>query len=215
MIKRIYKKLASVFMSGFRKIHYKKMKKQPKNENFSIIASDCFGTFVYHSLGLQFLSPTINLFFSKKDFWTFVNDLEGFFAAELYEVKDHGQPYPIGKLEHDGKSIQINFMHYKTFEEAKEKWNERKQRVNFSNLYIVQIIAAGVNQDDIDNFEKIPYKNKLLITKENDLVCKDMVTHPVFSKKNYKPGEILAFKHDFAVSRNMDDLDYISFLNSK
>lgn len=211
MLKKIY----HFIMNIPRTIHYRKMKRRLKNNDFTIIASDCFGTFVYHNLGLKFNSPTINLFFSKDDFFQFVLHLEEYLAAELVEVEDKSVIYPVGSLTVGDNTIRINFMHYHSFEEAREKWNERKQRVDFSNLYIIQLVANGITQEYLDKFSALPYKQKLLVTHENDCVCDCMVTHKVFSKPNYKAGKVLQFKSHFSISRYMDDIDYISFLNQK
>lgn len=214
MIKSYINKIHIAIVEILRKIYYKGLRKKLKVTNPTIIARDCFGTFIYNNLGLKFNSPTINLFFTKEDFIVFVQHLSGFLQSELIEIKDQSIPYPIGKLEYGGNSIQINFMHYSTFEEAKCKWDERKKRVDYSNIYIIQLIADGVTEDDIRNFDSLPYKNKLLITNNNITNSKNVVTHSVFNKTDYLPGEILAYKSQFALRRYMDDIDYVGFLNA-
>lgn len=53
-----------------------RMRKRLKNKNFSLITNNCTGGFIYHDLGLRFNSPTINLFFYKDHFFTFLEHLE-------------------------------------------------------------------------------------------------------------------------------------------
>ena len=194
--------------------YYEKCKKRLTNKTPTIIASDCFGGVVYHNLGLKFMSPTINLYIEKEEFIDFVNNLPQYLDAELVEIKDPNKKFPVGQLECNDKKITINFMHYKTFEEAKEKWNERKQRVDYSNIYIIQLVVDAT-KDDIESFDKLPYKNKMFITSKKLTDSKNVVTHKVFLKKNYKPGEILHYRSDYSIRKHMDKIDYVSFLNRK
>ena len=39
-----------------------------KNNDFTIISSECAGGVIYHDLGLRFDSPTINLWFKPDDY---------------------------------------------------------------------------------------------------------------------------------------------------
>ena len=48
-----------------------------------------------------------------------------------YKDKRFGS-YPMGKL----NDVEIHFLHYKSPEEAYEKWNRRRQRINFKNLIV-------------------------------------------------------------------------------
>ena len=85
---------------------------------------------------MKFLSPTINLFFTPEDFNLFCLNLKEYISVELKESKEDDIPYPVGLLSPKGlPSIKVHFMHYETFNEAKQKWNQRKERINFDNLY--------------------------------------------------------------------------------
>ena len=213
MIKRVFKNIYKSIMSIPRERYCEKKRRKLSNTKFTIISSDCFGTFVYHTLGERFNSPTINLMFSQQDFLLFVSHLKEYLQADLIEVENKLQNYPIGQLTFDGKTIQIDFMHYNSLKEAKQKWDERKQRVDFSNIYVIQVVSHGLTQEYADCFSALPYKHKLLVTHENNLLCDCMMTHKIFSKGNYRPGEILRYKSIFSNRRHMDDIDYVSFLN--
>lgn len=215
IIKKIIRKIFHIMCYVPRRIYYSRKRKQLKNTDFTLIASDCFGGFVYHNLGLQFKSPTVNLYFGKGDFTAFVTNLKEYVAAELYEVTDHDKPFPVGELVYGGRAVRIYFMHYKTFDEAKEKWNSRKQRIDYSNIYIAQTIASGATAEDVERFNALPYKHKMLITKDTGICGEGIVTHPVFSKNNYESGEFLRYKSLISCKRYMDEIDYIGFLNEK
>ncbi|MBR6572205.1 MAG: DUF1919 domain-containing protein [Clostridia bacterium] len=212
MIKKVLRKIIFVVIRAFRNIRYKILRKHLINKNPSIISSDCFGGIASHNLGLKFNSPTINLYFNKEGFFTFVENLEGFLNVDLTEVKDSELEYPVGRLQFNEKTVDVFFMHYKTFEQANNKWNDRRKRVDFSNIYIIYL-TAFVSEEDIARFDALPYKNKMLIADKNPTNSKNVVTHDVFLKKDYKPGEILTYKSVFSLKRYMDDIDYIGFLN--
>ncbi len=197
-----------------REIRYKTLRLKLKNKTPTIISSDCIGGITAHNLGLRFNSPTVNLFFEKEDFFTFVENLQGFLNVDVIEIKDKKVNYPVGRIEYNEKKVDIFFMHYKSFEEAKRKWNERKKRVDFSNVYIIQNLM-NASEQDVKRFEALPYKNKMLITKENPTNSSYVVTHSVFLRKDYVTGQILHFKSKYSLKRYVDDIDFISFLNTK
>ncbi len=47
-----------------------KMRKALRNKEFTLLSNNCNGGFIYHDLGLQFLSPTINMFFYHDHYLT-------------------------------------------------------------------------------------------------------------------------------------------------
>ena len=79
-----------------------------------------------NDLGVKFNTPTVNLFLKPKDFNKFLLNFDKYINMDLEEEKVEDLKYPIGKL----GDIKIYFQHYKSFEEAKVKWDERKKRVN-------------------------------------------------------------------------------------
>lgn len=110
-----------------------KKRKKLKNSDFTIISSNCVGGVIYHDLGLQFKSPTINLWFKPKDYLKFLSDLDKYLEMELSEETDKDVDYPVGLL----GDIHLYFLHYRTFAEAKNKWNSRKKRINKENIYVI------------------------------------------------------------------------------
>lgn len=102
------------------------------NSQFSIISSNCWGGVVYHDLGQEFLSPTINLWFKPNDFMKFVGNLKWYLSLEPIEEKSTEYSYPVGRI----GDIYLYFMHYSSFDEAKSKWMERATRINWDNIFI-------------------------------------------------------------------------------
>lgn len=142
-----------------------------KSRDFSIIASNCTGTLPYRFLKMAYTSPTVNLFFFAPCYLKFVKNLEYYLGLPLkfktrsgYEHGElvrnsHGQ-YPLGQLD----DIEIHFMHYTSQSEATEKWNRRKQRINFDNLVLVFTDKDLCTPELIREFDDLPHKNKLVLT---------------------------------------------------
>lgn len=180
-----------------------------KNKTPSIIASNCNGGFIYHDLGLKFYSPTINLFFYPDDFLKFIKNLKYYLSLKLLQVDDSNLKWPVGILD----DVKIQFMHYKSFEEAEEKWNKRAQRVNFNNLFFIWTDRDGINYEQIKEFDKLPLKNKVIFTAKECKEIKCSFQIKAFKNKN-EVGILSNFKR-LSYKRYLDDFDYVRFLNKK
>ena len=190
-----------------RKLYCRRKKNRLKNKDFSIIASNCNGTFMYYDMRIRYLTPTVNLVIEMNDFVKLAENLEAYMEKEIVKLESD-VPYPTGMLD----DIKIMFMHYPTFEEGVEKWNERKKRINWDNLFIMGTDKDGCTYETIQRFEKLPYKNKVIFTHIN---------YPEFPSAFYikgfedrsELGVITFFKKQFLKRRYLDDFDYVSFLN--
>lgn len=189
------------------KAYREEKRRQLKNTDFSIISLNCCGTIIYYDMGLQYLSPTINLTMGMGDFVKLVESFPWYIEQELVEINEE-RPYPVGLL----ADIKIYFIHYKTFEEALTKWNERKKRINWNNLFFLGMEKQGCTYELMERFALLPYKNKIIFT------CKE---YPEFSCSYYIKGvqveggmkDITGFKPQSLIRRYLDDFDYISFFN--
>ena len=108
--------------------------------------------------------------------------------------------------------MRIDFVHYDTFSEAVRKWEERKKRINWDNIFIVGTEKDGCSYEMIQRFDRLPYKNKVIFTH---------VEYPEFSSAYYikgfedkgELGVLTFYKKRFFKRRYLDDFDYIEFLN--
>ena len=138
-----------------------------KCKDFSIICNNCWGGGIYQSFGLQYNTPTIGLYLLGGDFVKFAADLEYYLAQELvfipweessyYNHLTGKTSYPIARLD----DIEVYFMHYHSEEEAKEKWNRRKQRINWNKILFKLSEREGCSKEDIEKFVTFPLKNKI------------------------------------------------------
>ena len=114
---------------------------------------------MYYDLGLPFLSPTINLTIGMEDFVKMLENLEWYMEQEVVPLKGDF-PCPVGML----GDVQINFIHYETFDQGVSKWEERKKRIRWDNLFIVGSEKEGCTYETVKRFDRLPYRNKVILT---------------------------------------------------
>lgn len=159
MIMKLVNRIQWSVQKVFNHFYEKNLQRQLKNNNFTILCSNCVGGVIYHRLNKQFLSPTINLWMHQLDFLKFVKNLEEYIAKDLEFVKTE-YDYPVGKL----GDIKIYFNHSKTEAEASANWNRRKERIQYDNLYIIMYDRDGVTRDDILSLNNVVCKNKIVFS---------------------------------------------------
>ena len=85
-IKRNYRHLLRLNIN-----HYNQ--KRLCNQNFTIISQNCVGGVIYHELGKQFASPTINMYMDVPDFIKFISNLKDNVYSDFIEIKsDYSYP---------------------------------------------------------------------------------------------------------------------------
>lgn len=180
------------------------------NNDFTIISRNCVGGVIYHSLGKQFSSPTINLFMSQKDFIKFIKELEAYIKLEIKEDKNASQTlgYPVAKC----GDLTIHFIHYKSFNEAKEKWDRRKKRINYKKIFLINTDQDDYSREIDNEYAKLPYPKILFVHSKKQVVAPYHVYIKGFDHKPYI-GNILDRKNKFG-RRYLDDFDYVSFINN-
>lgn len=141
-----------------------------KSRDFSIIASNCTGTLPYRFLKMPYLSPTVNLFFHAPCYLKFASKLDHYLAQELRFVSQSRYPeahethkkfnyYPIGVL----GDVEIHFMHYDNEDDALEKWERRKKRINKDNMIFAFTDRDLCTPELMQQFDNLPGR-KILLT---------------------------------------------------
>ncbi|MFA5283698.1 MAG: DUF1919 domain-containing protein [Bacilli bacterium] len=146
----------------------KRYRKELTNNDFSIICNTCIGGTIYHLLGMKFLSPTIDLYIEPSKFVKFCNDLDRYLSLDLLDISTPKFNYPVGCL----GDVEIYFMHYKSFDAAKQKWYSRLKRINTNNLFVMMTDRITVISDNpkrcedsiIYDFDRLAFKNKVCFT---------------------------------------------------
>ncbi len=187
-----------------------KKRKRLKNTTFSLIASNCNGGVILHDLGLRFNTPFINLSIPPKDFIKLVGDFRFYMALELVEQKDDSVNYPVGNL----GGLRIDFMHYATFADAKSKWDERKQRINYDDLYYMLTEREGCSLDDLKQFDALPLEHKVVFTHRKYPTIQSSFYLPGFKKQ----GEVRLSMHypkPYSIKRYVDKFDFVNWVNGE
>lgn len=195
-----------------KRLRDKKRRKAYVNRDVSIISMNCTGGILYHDLGLQFLSPTVNMYFKAEDFIKFCENIDKYLAIdEMIPCTDSGivgdRTYPVAYL----GDLVLYLVHYKSVEEAQQKWNARKQRINKEKIVIIDNDREGMTSDLMDRFERLPYK-------------KVMFTHLPEPYRgfefHYIPGYemedcvgIITDGYGWTGLRPIDQFDWVKFLN--
>lgn len=153
-------------------------------DGVSFISQNCIGGVLYHDLGLQFLSPTVNVFIPEPGFVKLVRDLRYYMEQEL--VMRWGEEYPIGMLD----DVEVHFMHYETCKEAKEAWEKRKARINWDKIFVIATDRNGFDDAIFEEWKKISYP-KILFTAQKKYASEaDSVYFPGYEGNGFVPDLI-------------------------
>ncbi len=110
--------------------------------------------------------------------------------------------------------VRIRFAHYKSFEEAKKKWDERKGRINWDKIFIVWTYV-GIDGDEemYKRFECLPFKNKLAFINKD--ISSDYPSHFYIKgfEKQTGTGQLGEFNNLFG-RRYYDQFDWVKWFNN-
>ncbi|MBQ2687952.1 MAG: DUF1919 domain-containing protein [Clostridia bacterium] len=138
----------------------KKMRKRLNNTTATLLCPNCMGGTLFHDLGLQFRSPTINTMMYQGDFIKFATNLDYYLDTNLEFFKHSEYTFPCAKL----NDITIHFSHYTCKEDAETKWLDRKSRIDRDNLFIVCSERDGITKEDILKLANVKAKGVLAFT---------------------------------------------------
>lgn len=178
-----------------------------KNHRFSIISSTCNGGVITSELREQFRTPTINLFLSPADYLKFAENLEYYLSLDVVEKTNSFERFPVGTI----GDVTLNFMHYHSFDEARRKWNERKKRVNYDDLFFMMAEKDGCTPEMVRQFDSLPYQNKVIFTANEYPDCASAVC----VAPDAKNGEAPIMTDYVGLTHRIYDkyFDYVGWLN--
>lgn len=192
-----------------------------KNKRPYLICNNCAGGIMYHWLGLQFTVPFINCSMENKDYVTALENFQEFMNFDIYEDTEmsskRGFPVGVGACD-----TRILFFHYKTFADAKGKWDERKSRMQrvllpdgkyyyrTDNLAIM-LTWGGAERAILERFDRLPFKYKVAFTNK----LEDLDIKSCFYIKGFNPeiGLWRPLDKKFAIRRLINQFDWVDFLN--
>lgn len=152
-------------------------RKKLHNSHFTIISNNCWAGHVYRYFSLPYSTPTVGLYFFSEDYIKFLENLKEYLNKDLEFIKINESRFcnilkerggknstcPIGKL----GDIEIIFLHYKTEEEALEKWNRRKSRIYWDNIYVKMAEQNNCSMAHMERFEMLTFEKKILFTSKD------------------------------------------------
>lgn len=168
-----------------------------KDNDLTIISNNCIAGVLYHDNDMKFNTPTINLFIREEDFVIFCENLDVFLNCKLTEERIESN-YPVMSLNSGIEKIEIHFMHYKNYDEARDAWERRKLRINKRNMIIILCTSeATKHMESIKKFIRLPYKTFIIsncylkncnnqITLSSELYKKQFLYNGFTGKRNYE-----------------------------
>lgn len=176
-----------------------------KNRNFTIISNNCWGGSIYQEFNLEYLTPTIGLYFFADDYIEFLKNLPEVIKNNLefinYKESIHYEDLKLSKYDYSkcvigrlNEKIEIIFLHYCDIFEAKQKWDRRKKRINFDNIIIKCNDQNGFSQKNYTDFINLPYKNKILFTANLDYCDDCCVFFDKYKNSKYVIDDMKSYK---------------------
>lgn len=159
-----------------------------RGNSLNIISNNCWGGHVYRYFNLPYNSPTVGLFFFTEDYIRFLSNIKYYLSLNFKFIsqeksryseelkKRNTPPCPIGVLD----DIEIVFLHYHLEEEARTKWNRRKERLDLDNTIVKMSEQNLCTPDHLRAFNQLPFKRKFVLVHkdygiESQIVCKEFI----------------------------------------
>lgn len=183
-------------------------RKRLKNTEFSLFANNCNGGCICHDLDLQFRSPFVNLYLATPDYIKFLKNPQKYLNEPLIFFNHESKTYPVAKL----SDIELFFVHYDSINEATEAWNRRKERICWDNLFVLMTDQDECTDKVLNDFDSLPYKNKVVFTHIPRPDVKSSVYIPGFENEP-EMGNCDAYVNAWSGRKYFDAFDYVEWFN--
>lgn len=204
-----YRKVSRHFVDSVLHFWYKS---RLKNKQFSIICPNCIGGNIYHRLGMEFKTPTINCFTTQDDYIKMIRNLKHYMSCDITfpEELEQSKPYPVGRID----DITYYFNHDTDKEKVKKDWYRRRERIDYDNIYVILYEESPFSREEILSLQSIPCKRLVVLT--------DKTTHGDLNyvrviKRNYgKPNEAHFLDRDeYGVQTFEKHFDFVAWINGR
>ncbi len=133
------------------------LRRKIKNKFFTIISNNCWGSELYQELRIPYQTPFVGLFIKPESYLKLLKNLKKYLNSEIKFTKT--LPYPVGVL---GEDVEIHFLHYKTTQEALEKWQRRVKRIHWDRLLVkFDDLEIENHVEWIHEFGRLPFQSKV------------------------------------------------------
>jgi len=186
-------------------------------DDFTIISNNCFGTLIYKKFGLPYQSPFVNLFIFADDYiyllenfspkimknLKFIDKINSKYQKEINQDVNLKDYYPIGVL---NNNIELHFLHYKSEEEALEKWSRRCEKINYNRLIFKFSDGDNCTYEHIKRFDKLPFENKFCFTSKEYPKIKSVIYLDKFKGQNRVRDEWKYFHNYYDIVKTINKL---------
>ncbi len=141
-----------------------------RNRRVSVISNDCWGSFMSHYYNFPFHSPFVGLFIKSPDYIRILENpalidgplrfIDGH-KSKYRHIHSDSHTYPVGVLADD---IEVHFLHYRSEQEAREKWTRRARRIDWSNAVVKMSQDEVFRPEFLERFDRLPYPVKVCFT---------------------------------------------------
>ena len=194
---------------------YRRKRIIPGNENFTIISNDCWAGHVYRYFGIPYNTPTIGTGFFADDYIKFVSSLEKYLNEELIMIDVHESKHYEDVLKGSSHflkcpyarlgDIEVRFGHYNSADEAYNKWNRRRDRMNLDNLIVKMSEHNKCTKEILVAFDALPYQKKFVFTTRDYKLESQVIYKEYLGKDDIKNGTAKFRKY----------IDLIALVNGK
>lgn len=126
-------------------------------DGFTIISDDCWGGQIYRQLGIPYQTPTVGLYIDSATYLDFVTRLSVDEACDLVFI-DSEHDFPVALY---GNTL-LYFMHYKSQQDAAEKFARRYRRMNRNRFFVkVDLGKPEVTERDIESWNSASLPNSV------------------------------------------------------
>lgn len=151
------------------------VKRKTRDLDICIFSNDCWGGEFYRFTNRQYNTPFVGLMVMAPCYIRFLKNPRYYLNMDLkfiekskyddiQEYRENVRDFPIGLLD----DVEVHFLHYLDAEEAYQKWNTRKRRVDWNNLYVkFSMDKDYADENLLKAFEELPYKNKISFSKHS------------------------------------------------
>ena len=176
----------------------------------TIISNNCWAGHVCRFYGwLPYNTPTVGLYFFADGYIRFLRHMDHYLKQPLRIIPWQESKYadilekrgdsraPVGMI----GDVEIVFLHYHSAEEAIQKWERRKQRIDKNHLVVKFSEMNCCTYEHLKAFDSLPYKHKLMFTKHRHPELKSAVYYRGYENSEQIDNDTTYFRRGINLSR--------------
>ena len=193
-------------------IFNRKNREKLTNQDFTIISSDCTAGCVCKDLKVRMNSPTRNFYFNADDYIKFCKNLDYYLQMAPEEYRGNyngdGSQYLMASL----GDLKMFLVHYDSVAQCREEWERRVKRVNKDNLFFLMNDRNYCTDQELQEFDELPYRNKVCFTHIPYLQYKSTYYLQGSENKQFLRS-VMDYVKPWWIKRYYDQFDFVKWLN--